>query len=174
MKNKRLWTLCVGVLVLGFVLAGFTDDASGQTPKRGKSKKETKEAVKQAPAVSPEEAFRKNFPNIKFDSINPTEIKGVYEVVVMSTVTAKVGERVMFLIEAKQAGIFQVRNVSTEDLEPILAVMCPNILFPYLREVVSDISTRAGFAPVLLNPINFETLYQQQKQQEQTATASTH
>jgi preprotein translocase subunit SecB len=100
---------------------------------------------------------------------------GVFEVTVMSTVTAKVGDKVMFLIEAKQAGIFQVRNVPNEELEPILAVMCPNILFPYLREVVSDVAVRAGFAPVLLNPINFEVLYQQQKQQQaQAAGATTH
>lgn len=92
--------------------------------------------------------------------------EGVFEVVVTSTVTAKMGEKVMFLIEVKQAGIFQIRNVSTEELEPILAVMCPNILFPYLREVVSDLAVRAGFAPVLLNPINFETLYQQQRRQQ--------
>jgi len=101
---------------------------------------------------------------------------GVFEVVVMATVTAKIGEKVMFLIEARQAGIFQVRNVSTEDLEPILAVMCPNILFPYLREVVSDLAIRAGFAPVLLNPVNFDSIYQQQKQQrvQAAATATTH
>lgn len=98
---------------------------------------------------------------------------GVFEVTVMSTVTAKVGEKVMFLIEAKQAGIFQVRNIPAEEMEPILAVMCPNILFPYLREVVSETAVRAGFAPVLLNPINFESLYQQQKQQQaQTAAAA--
>ncbi|BBI98637.1 protein-export protein SecB [Ferrigenium kumadai] len=100
--------------------------------------------------------------------------EGVFEVAVMSTVTAKIGDKVMFLIEAKQAGIFQVRNVPNEELEPILAVVCPNILFPYLREVVSDMAVRAGFAPVLLNPINFEVLYQQQKQQAQAATATTH
>ncbi len=93
--------------------------------------------------------------------------EGVYEVTVTTTVTSKLGEKVMFLIEAKQAGIFQVRNVPNEELEPILAVMCPNILFPYLREVVSDVSVRGGFAPVMLNPINFEALYQQQKQQAQ-------
>lgn len=100
---------------------------------------------------------------------------GVYEVSVTTTVTAKVGDKVMFLIEAKQAGIFQVRNVPAEELEPILAVMCPNILFPYLREVVSDVSVRGGFTPVLLNPINFEVIYQQQKQQlAQAASTTTH
>ena len=99
--------------------------------------------------------------------------EGLFEVVIMSTITAKVGEKVMFLIEVKQAGIFQIRHVPTEELEPILAVMCPNILFPYLREVVSDVAVRGGFAPVLLNPINFDGLYQQQKQQQAQAAAST-
>jgi len=99
--------------------------------------------------------------------------EGKFEVVVMATVTAKIGEKVMFLIEVKQAGIFQIRNVPTDELEPILAVMCPNILFPYLREVVSDLTVRAGFAPALLNPINFDALYQQQKQQQAQAALST-
>jgi preprotein translocase subunit SecB len=95
--------------------------------------------------------------------------EGVFEVEVTVTVTAKVSEKeqVMFLIEAKQAGIFQVRNMPAEEMEGILAVMCPNILYPYLREVVSDVAVRGGFAPVLLNPINFEAIYQQQKQQAQ-------
>lgn len=100
--------------------------------------------------------------------------EGVFEVIVMTTVTAKIGEKVMFLIEARQAGIFQIRNVPSEEMEPILAVMCPNILLPYLRETVSDVSVRAGFAPVLLNPVNFDVLYQQQKQQTQAAAATTH
>lgn len=99
--------------------------------------------------------------------------EGKFEVVVMATVTAKIGEKVMFLIEVKQAGIFQIQNVPTEELEPILAVTCPNILFPYLREVVSDVAVRGGFAPALLNPINFDALYQQQKQQQAQAAIST-
>ena len=92
--------------------------------------------------------------------------EGVHEVNVTATVTAKIGEKVMFLIEAKQAGIFTVRNLPEAEMEPVLAVMCPNILFPYLREVVSDVAVRAGFAPVMLNPINFDVLYQQNKQAE--------
>jgi len=99
--------------------------------------------------------------------------EGVYEVVVMTTVTAKLGDKVMFLIEAKQAGIFQLRNVPAEELEAALAVMCPNILFPYLREVVSDLAVRGGFAPVLLNPINFDVIYQQQKRQMHAASTAT-
>jgi len=99
--------------------------------------------------------------------------EGVHEVVVMTTVTAKVEERVMFLIEAKQAGIFRMSNVSAEELEQVLAVMCPNILFPYLREVVSDLAVRGGFAPVLMNPINFDVIYQQQKRQMHAASSAT-
>ena len=100
--------------------------------------------------------------------------EGIFEVSVTATVTAKAGEKILFLVEAKQAGIFQIRHVPSDELEPILAVMCPNILFPYLREVVSDIVVRAGFAPVLLNPINFEVIYQQQKQQSEATKATTH
>jgi preprotein translocase subunit SecB len=96
--------------------------------------------------------------------------EGVFDVTVTVTVTAKLAEKdkVLFLIEAKQAGIFQVRNLPAEEMETVLAVVCPNILYPYLREVVSDVAIRAGFAPVLLNPINFEAIYLQQKQQNQT------
>jgi preprotein translocase subunit SecB len=99
--------------------------------------------------------------------------EGLFEVVITATVTAKIGEKIMFLIEVKQAGLFQVRNVPTEEVEPILAVMCPNILFPFLREVVSDLAVRGGFAPVLLNPINFDAIYQQQRQQSQAAASIT-
>ena len=97
----------------------------------------------------------------------------VYEVMITNTVTAKVGEKVMFLIEAKQAGIFRLSNLPSEDIEPVLAVMCPNILFPYLRELVSNTAVRAGFAPVMLNPVNFDMLYQQHKQEQAQAAAPT-
>ena len=90
--------------------------------------------------------------------------EGIYEVAIKVTVTAKMGENVAFLVEVVQAGIFAIRNVPEENLEMIAAVTCPNILFPYAREAVSDLVTRAGFAPVLLNPINFEALYMQQKE----------
>jgi preprotein translocase subunit SecB len=99
--------------------------------------------------------------------------ESLYEVLVVTTVTAKIEEKVMFLIEAKQAGIFRMRNIPAQELEQVLAVMCPNILFPYLREVVSDIAVRAGFAPVLLNPINFDMIYQQHKLQAQSASTET-
>lgn len=103
--------------------------------------------------------------------------EGVFEVTITVTVTARLTEKnkVMFLIEAKQAGIFKIHNVPLEELDPVLGVVCPNILYPYLREVVSDLAVRAGFAPVLLSPINFDALYQQQKQQQVgAAPATTH
>jgi len=103
--------------------------------------------------------------------------EGVFEVTVTVTVTAKLAEKnqVMFLIEAKQAGIFQLRNLPPQEQETVLGVVCPNILYPYLREVVSDVAVRAGFAPVLLNPINFESLFLQQKQQQAEAgNVTTH
>lgn len=105
----------------------------------------------------------------------PVEDGGVYEVALTVTVTAKLAEKnqVMFLIEATQAGVFVVRDLSQEDLNQVLSIVCPNILYPYLREVVSDMAVRAGFSPVVLNPINFEVLYEQQKH-AQAAPATTH
>ena len=89
---------------------------------------------------------------------------GLYESVLTVTVTAKIGEKTVFLVEAGQAGIFTIRNVPQADIEPVLGITCPSILFPYAREVISDAVMRAGFPPVLLNPVNFEALYQAQKQ----------
>jgi preprotein translocase subunit SecB len=91
----------------------------------------------------------------------------LFEVTLTVTVTAKVGDKTVFLVEAAQAGIFQIRNVPQSDLDPILGMVCPNILFPYARETVSDTVNRAGFPPVLLAPVNFEALYQQRAAQEQ-------
>ena len=95
--------------------------------------------------------------------------EGVYEVSVSATVTAKAGDRTLFLAEAVQAGIFSVRNVPEEEMQPLLAIGCPNILFPYLRETISDIITRGGFPPVLLSPVSFEQIYLQRMQEQQGA-----
>ena len=97
--------------------------------------------------------------------------EGIYEVTITITLTAKLAEKdkIMFLIEAQQAGIFHVSNIPPSELDSVLGVVCPNILYPYIREVVTDASVRGGFAPVLLNPINFEALFQQQKAQAATA-----
>ncbi len=91
---------------------------------------------------------------------------GIFNAVLTVTVTAKIGEKTVFLVEAAQGGIFVIRNVPDSDMEAVLAITCPNILFPYAREVISDAVVRAGFPPVLLNPVNFEALYQAQRQQQ--------
>ena len=95
--------------------------------------------------------------------------EGVFEVVLTVTVTAKIEEKVVFLVEVGQAGIFRIQNVPEENIEPLLAIASPNILFPYVREVVSDSVTRAGFAPVLLQPVNFEAMYASRLQQQHEA-----
>jgi preprotein translocase subunit SecB len=92
---------------------------------------------------------------------------GMYEVALTVTVNAKEGEKVFFLVEVVKAGIFQIRHVPEQDMEPILAVACPNILFPYARETISDAINRAGFPPVILAPVNFESLYQQRLMEQQ-------
>ena len=91
----------------------------------------------------------------------------VYQASITVTVTAKLKEKVMFLVEACQAGIFRIKNVPADEIKAVLGIGCPNILFPYLRETVSDVVTRAGFPPVMLNPVNFEALYHQQLQAQQ-------
>jgi preprotein translocase subunit SecB len=89
--------------------------------------------------------------------------EGVYQTVLTVTVTAKVKDKTMFLVEAAQAGIFVARNIPAAELEAVLAIACPNILFPYVREAISDTVVRAGFPPVILSPVNFEAIYQAQR-----------
>jgi preprotein translocase subunit SecB len=99
--------------------------------------------------------------------------EGHYNVVVSVTTTATLNDKTVFLVEAHQAGIFQVRNIPSDSIELVLSVTCPNILFPYARETVSEAITRAGFPPFLLAPVNFEALYQQRLQQQQPAPTTT-
>ena len=89
---------------------------------------------------------------------------GLFQVVVTVTVTARAGDKTLFLAEAAQAGIFSVRGVPAADLDPLLAIACPNILYPYVRETISDLVTRGGFPPVLLAPVSFEAIYAQRQQ----------
>ncbi|AVR89289.1 protein-export chaperone SecB [Thauera aromatica] len=107
--------------------------------------------------------------NVQLRTAGQAVDEGVYEVTLTVTVTAQIGEeRTLFLVEVAQAGIFQIRNLPETDLEPVMMIGCPNILFPYAREAISDAVTRAGFQPVLLSPVNFESLYQAQSQQAAT------
>jgi preprotein translocase subunit SecB len=90
---------------------------------------------------------------------------GMYEVCVTATVTTKVADRTLFLVEAKQAGIFEIRNVPNEQMQGVVSVVCPQILYPYLRAIVSDVCTRAGFPPILLTEVNFQAMYEAQQAQ---------
>lgn len=101
--------------------------------------------------------------NMQLGGKNQTIEESLYEVLLTVTVTAKIKDKIMFLVEVQQAGIFRIQNLSNEEIDPVLGIGCPNILFPYLREVVSDVVTRAGFPPVILSPVNFEGIYQQKK-----------
>ena len=83
------------------------------------------------------------------------------------TITAKVNDKALFLVEAAQAGLFQIRNVPQQDMGPLLGIACPNTLFPYVRETIATVTTRAGFPPVVLAPMSFEGIYQQQLLQNQ-------
>ena len=89
--------------------------------------------------------------------------EGVYEVSVMATVQTKIGDKTVFLVEAKQAGIFEIRGIPEEQMASVLGVACPQIVYPYLRGNVADLITRAGFPPVHLAEINFQAMYEQQQ-----------
>lgn len=105
---------------------------------------------------------------------NPLDQPGLYEVVLTVTVTAKLKDKTAFLVEVAQAGIFQIVNLPPEELDAVLGVLCPGTLLPYAREVVANVMTRAGFPPVVLQHMSFDTAYQErmrQLQQEQAAKA---
>ena len=89
---------------------------------------------------------------------------GMFEVSVTATVTTKVSDRTLFLVEAKQAGIFELRNLPSEQVQGVLGVVCPQMIYPYLRAIVSDVSTRAGFPPILLAEVNFQAMFEAQQQ----------
>ena len=90
---------------------------------------------------------------------------GIVEVTVTATVTTKLADKVVFLVEAKQAGIFEVRNLPEDQMGPVIGIACPQIIYPYLRGNVADVIQRAGFPPVHLAEINFQAMYEQQQQQ---------
>ena len=99
--------------------------------------------------------------------------EGMFEATVLATVHTKIGDKTVFLVEAKQAGIFEIRNLPDEQMGQVLGMACPQILYPYLRGNVADVVQRAGFPPVHLAEINFQMLYQQQLEQQAQAATQT-
>jgi preprotein translocase subunit SecB len=116
---------------------------------------------------SPQILLEQGQPNVDVNlnlAANPFA-DGLYEVAITATVTTKLADKVVFLVEAKEAGIFEMRNIPEDQMQPILAIACPQIVYPYLRAVVADIITRAGFPPVHLTEVNFQAMYEQQRAQ---------
>jgi len=95
---------------------------------------------------------------------------GMYEVGVTATVTTKIKDKTVFLVEVKQAGIFEIRNLPQEQMQAVLGIACPQIVYPYLRGNVADVITRAGFPPVHMAEINFQAMFEQQQAELQQNT----
>lgn len=103
------------------------------------------------------------------------EAGALYEVTLTATITAKLPERTVFLVEVAQAGLFHIRNLPPQDLDAVLGILCPSTLLPYARETVANLVTRAGFPPVTLHHMDFNQVYAQaaqQRAQEQPAAAA--
>lgn len=109
--------------------------------------------------VTPQIDIQVNIDHAQLDDDN-----AIYEVVLTGTVTAKLDDKAMFLAEVHQAGVFQIRGVGDSERNMVLEIACPNILLPFLREAIADLVTKGGFPQLLLNPINFEVLYQQKQE----------
>jgi preprotein translocase subunit SecB len=117
---------------------------------------------------SPQILLEQGQPQVEINLALGSEAIGeyVYEVTVMATVTTKLNDKVLFLVEAKQGGIFEVRGLPQEQLRQVLGIACPSIVYPSLRAIVSDICTRAGFPPVVLSEVNFQAMYEAQQAQQ--------
>ncbi|MGE5338058.1 MAG: protein-export chaperone SecB [Gemmatimonadota bacterium] len=110
--------------------------------------------------------------DVQLEVSNNKVLDGIYEVVVRATTTAKVGDKVLFLVEGKQAGIFEMRGIPNEQFEPILGIVCPGIIYPYLRANIADLINRTGLPSIHLAEINFEAMYQQRRAQQQGVAAA--
>lgn len=97
--------------------------------------------------------------------------EGLFEVGVTATIHTRIDDKTVFLVEAKQAGIFEIRNIEGDQLGAILGIACPQIVYPYLRGNVADVIQRGGFPPVHMAEINFQAMYEQQQAQASAAAA---
>lgn len=104
--------------------------------------------------------------NVQINSSNQKLSDDLYEVMLDVTVTAKHEEKIVFLVEVKQAGLFSMVGFSPENLGGMIGAYCPETLFPFAREAVSELVSKGGFPPILLAPVNFNALYMQQQQQQ--------
>ncbi len=123
---------------------------------------------------SPAILLEQEQPNVDINlGIEATPVAdGIFEVCVTATVQTKIKDRTVFLVEATQAGIFEIRNLTPEQMSPIMGIACPQIIYPYLRGNVADVVSRGGFPPVHLAEINFQAMYEQQQAQAAGATGN--
>ncbi|HEU0202096.1 MAG TPA: protein-export chaperone SecB [Burkholderiaceae bacterium] len=108
--------------------------------------------------------------DVQLEVTHDKVLEGIYEVVVRVTATARVQDKVLFLVEGKQGGIFEMRGIPNEQFDAIVGIVCPNIVYPYLRANIADLITRTGLPPIHLAEINFEAMYQQKVAQQQAGT----
>lgn len=109
--------------------------------------------------------------DVQLEVSNDKVVEGIHEVVVRATVTAKIADKVLFLAEGKQAGIFEMRNIPGEQFDAVLGIVCPGIIYPYLRANIADLINRTGLPSIHLAEINFEAMYQQRRAQMQQGIA---
>ncbi len=109
--------------------------------------------------------------DLEIDTVSTDLGGGVWEVTLTITSTVKVGEKTAFLIEVNQSGVFTINGMPEQQMGQMLGSFCPNILFPYAREAISDITNRGGFPPLVLSPVNFDAIYAQRLQQQAQAQA---
>ena len=109
--------------------------------------------------------------DLEIDTVSTDLGGGVWEVTLTITSTVKVGEKTAFLIEVNQSGVFTINGMPDQQMGQMLGSFCPNILFPYAREAISDITNRGGFPPLVLSPVNFDAIYAQRLQQQAQAEA---
>jgi preprotein translocase subunit SecB len=109
--------------------------------------------------------------NVQINSSNQAIADDIYEVVLDITVTAKHEEKTAFLVEVKQAGIFTISGFPQENIGGMVGAFCPETLFPFAREAISELVSKGGFPQLLLAPVNFNALYTQQMQQQAAAQA---
>lgn len=107
--------------------------------------------------------------DVQLEVTHEKVLDGIYEVIVRVTTTAKIKDKVLFLVEAKQGGIFEMRGIPNEQFDAIVGIVCPGIVYPYLRANIADLINRTGLPPIHLAEINFEAMYQQRVAQQQGA-----
>ena len=123
-----------------------------------------------APAVFQDAEWKPEI-NVQLNTEGKTIAEGIHEVTLTVTVTAKKEDKTAFLVEVKQSGIFQLTGFEQEQLGGMLGAYCPEVLFPFAREAITDLVTKGGFPQLLLSPVNFNALYMQHQQQQQAQQA---